>query len=426
MSKIMQCRNRPFSQSIKLMEDIAAHPDYMRMSISRSLSEGAPVVACGMIPPAQTGRRAIAVDGSGKRYSVQYAVIDADEVETSGSITGERGDKFCRCDPGIARAIIGNCRLAAMKAAYERGTAGDYRSELMGDDLHGVAPEAIDGMRMPVLVRLMQPDDAAACIGSQACAQERPSMNLVRQAKSDAHHLDLKDVEVYQDGTPTVESISKFIFSLPASEQDGLLDPGGTPTREAEARLRAAMAAQAYRSDSVIRMGALALDPESRSIIGGLESAAKAMAGLDALLPECDISPIIADAACRAVAALSSGRPLRDVFAKRDLQTDGLGDTAVRAVCRVFAISSKTGKPIGKALKEMAGALAKKGGVKPVSATIDGDAISTGRCLMAPQRTPWAKALAFWNAHPRFFDGSARQRADALKALRRQLKRHRA
>ena len=143
-------------------------------------------------------------------------------------------------------------------------------------------------------------------------------------------------------------------------------------------------------------------------------------------LPECDISLVIADAACRAVAALSSGRPLRDVFAKRGLQTDGLGDTAVRAVCRVFAISSKTGKSIGKALKEMAGALAKKGGVKPVSATIDGDAISTGRCLTAPQRTPWAKALAFWNAHPRFFDGSARQRADALKALRRQLKRHRA
>ena len=422
-TKIIQNRNRATLGSVKQMQSIAGHPDYMRMSISRSLSDGAPVVAYGTIPQSQMGRTATAVDASGKRYSVQYAVIDADKVETSNAITGQPNEKYYSDDPSLTRAVAGNGRLTAMKAAYDRGTAGDYRSELLGDDLHGVDPKVIEGMKKPVLVRVMQPKDVTSDIGDKTNTQGGLSMTPVEQANNDAQRVDLKDVETYSDGSPTVASISKFVGSLPVSEQGGLLDTDGKPTRQAEARLKAAMVAQAYHSDSVSRLSAQALDPDSRTIISGLEAAAPAMVKLGGLPPEYDIRPIITDAVNRAIATVSSGQPLRNAFAQTDMFSSGQDDAAARAVCRVFANNIRSGKAIGDKLREMADALRKEA-EKPAAdlfgpverRTPDQVLEDFARNDAAHDAAP---AWAFWNKHPRFFDGSARQRADALKALRR-------
>ena len=57
---ILQNRDRSTPSSIAQMRSIAARPDYGRLGFSRDFANGAPVVAGGMIQPAQLGRKDVA------------------------------------------------------------------------------------------------------------------------------------------------------------------------------------------------------------------------------------------------------------------------------------------------------------------------------------------------------------------------------
>ena len=95
------------------------------MSASRTLADGAPVVAYGKIPAANLGHIVRATDAKGKKINVQYAVVDAADVAASHNYSGDRNDKFYSDDPNVTRAIAGNGRIAAMQRAYKQGTAGE-------------------------------------------------------------------------------------------------------------------------------------------------------------------------------------------------------------------------------------------------------------------------------------------------------------
>ena len=131
-SVIIQNRDRTSQISQTQIREIAKDPDYMRLSNNSSLSDGAPVIAYGTIPQEQLGKVTTAVASDGTRYKVQYAVIDADAVETSHNINGAENEKFYSDDPNITRAIAGNGRLTGLKKAYEQREQSDSQQKHIG------------------------------------------------------------------------------------------------------------------------------------------------------------------------------------------------------------------------------------------------------------------------------------------------------
>ena len=126
---ILQNRDRSSKESVAQMREIAAHPDYLRVSISNSLSDGAPVVTdWADIPDIQRGTAVTLVDGTGARYDSQYVVVDADMVITSNDINGQPNNLYGVEGVDAAYAVAGNGRVTALNHAYDLGTADTYLS----------------------------------------------------------------------------------------------------------------------------------------------------------------------------------------------------------------------------------------------------------------------------------------------------------
>ena len=68
----IQNRDRSGEASREQIIAIAKDPDYDRLSASRTLADGAPVVAYGKIPAANMGHIVRATDAKGKKINVQY------------------------------------------------------------------------------------------------------------------------------------------------------------------------------------------------------------------------------------------------------------------------------------------------------------------------------------------------------------------
>ena len=124
---ILQNRDRSSKESVAQMREIAAHPDYLRVSISNSLSDGAPVVTdWADIPNIQRGTAVTLVDGTGVRYDSHYVVVDADTVITSNDINGQPNNLYGVEGVDAAYAVAGNGRVTALNHAYDLGTADTY------------------------------------------------------------------------------------------------------------------------------------------------------------------------------------------------------------------------------------------------------------------------------------------------------------
>ena len=117
------------------MASIAGSPDYGRLGFSRTFTDDAAVVVYAAdIPEVQRGRRDYLVAANGKRYEVQYAVVEADQIATSNSVDGTVNPEY-GTGRQVTTAIAGNGRAAGLKAAYERGIADNYRVELTADNV---------------------------------------------------------------------------------------------------------------------------------------------------------------------------------------------------------------------------------------------------------------------------------------------------
>lgn len=252
------------------------------MGLDSRILDGAPAIAFGTVPSKQIGRVDFAAGPSGRHYRVQYAVVEADSVETTNGSSGDLNPRYFSDDPGIVRAICGSVRIAAMKEAYDRGTAGRYRAELLEDQRHGVSPRIIASLVKPVLVRVIRPEDAEFILEAKADGPIGVLPLTEKLASQDAGRMNFADIETGKGGAPTVKGIMKFISSLPPEEQKGLLDDAGKPTRLAENRLKAAILAWAFRSSEITRLELTALDPLSFSMLAIIEEAASGMLKLDA------------------------------------------------------------------------------------------------------------------------------------------------
>lgn len=246
---ILQNRDRSSKESVAQMREIAAHPDYLRVSISNSLSDGAPVVTdWADIPDIQRGTAVTLVDGTGARYDSQYVVVDADMVITSNDINGQPNNLYGVEGVDAAYAVAGNGRVTALNHAYDLGTADTYKQELMQDAArHGVDPDVIAQMQRPILVRVVDKEKLPADIADRTNTRTTAEMSMVEQAINDAQRIDLASLEFTADGNVSPDTVAQFVKLMPASERNRL-SVNNVPTAEAKARLDAAIFQAVYKT----------------------------------------------------------------------------------------------------------------------------------------------------------------------------------
>lgn len=266
---ILQNRDRSSKESVAQMREIAAHPDYLRVSISNSLSDGAPVVTdWADIPNIQRGTAVTLVDGTGARYDSQYVVVDADMVITSNDINGQPNNLYGVEGVDAAYAVAGNGRVTALNHAYDLGTADTYKKELMLDAArHGVDPDVIAEMQKPILVRVVDKEKLPVDIADRTNTRTTAEMSMVEQSINDAQRIDLASLKFTEDGNVSLDTISQFVQLMPASERNRLV-VNGVPTAEANARLDAAIFQSVYKTPGLT----------------GLLDAGKAPAGVSTML----------------------------------------------------------------------------------------------------------------------------------------------
>lgn len=346
---VLQNRNRATPSSIAQMTSIAANPDYGRLGFSRDFANGAPVVSGGTVPAKQLGKSDVAVASDGRRIPVQYAVIEADQVLTSNRADGTANADYGNDQVQGIRAIAGNGRIAGLQTAYTNTKADTYRKELTDDALHGIDKKVIKGMKNPVLVRLMPKESLTADIGDVSNTVGNLTLSPVEQAKNDAQRVSLDALDFADDGAIKPETVRQFVRAMPQSEQGGLLDTNGQPTRQAMDRISAAVFSRAYGNDQLVRLYAQAQDPEARLILSALAQVAPKMARLEGA-GALDIRDVVTQAAEIAVNARREGVPLAQVAKQQDMTADPL----VGEVLDLFARNARSVKPVVQALSAAA------------------------------------------------------------------------
>ncbi|MDR3158604.1 MAG: hypothetical protein LBU11_06265 [Zoogloeaceae bacterium] len=348
-SEGLQNRNRSTPASIQQMTSIAANPDYQRLSFSRDFGNGAPVVSGGEIPADQLGRTDVAVGSDGRRIPVQYAVLEAGSVLPSNNVDGTPNRDYGMDYPGTF-AVAGNGRIAGLQAAYQRGTAADYAAQLAADaQVTGVDPAVIAGMRNPVLARVMNREDITSDIGDVSNTTGNLVLSPVEQAANDANRIDLSSLSFSEDGSISAQTVRDFVVSMPKSEQGGLLDANGQPTRQAADRLNAAIFVKGYADGGLVRLYAQASDMEARNILSAMAQAAAPMARLEGM-GAFDVRRIVTDAAGVAVTARRNGVRLAEAARQLDMSADPLtGD-----VVAFFARNIRSAKRISEGLLRLA------------------------------------------------------------------------
>lgn len=247
---VKQNRDRSSAASITQMNSIAANPDYMRLGFSRDFTSGAPVVAyAGEVPEVQRGRTDLVVDADGNRYPVQYAVVEAEDILTSNNIDGSINPTY-----GVGaqmEAMAGNGRAVGLKMAYERGNADNYRSELLADTSHEVPVDVINGMRNPVLVRIMRDEDVKANMGDITNRSATQQLSVAEQAMTDAARIDLSRLSFTDTGAISPDSVREFVALLSAEERAALIDAHGVPNDDAVRRLKNAIFQTTYKTTTL-------------------------------------------------------------------------------------------------------------------------------------------------------------------------------
>ena len=247
-------------------------------------------------------------------------------------------------------AIAGNGRVTGIAAAYRKGTAAKYRQELAEDSaMHGVNPEVINGMRNPVLVRIMPNERVTGNIGDLSNTTGNNQLNAVEKAHTDANRVNFEGMEFNEDGSPTQDSIVGFIRSMPPGERAELIDEHGRPNSQAIDRLNNAIFAKAYGNDDVIAMYAMAVDPEAKLVINTLSAVAPKMARLEGC-GELDFRGVLIQAVNQIVEGKRKGLKMQDIVK----QVDAFTDPDISLFLDLFAQNPRSNKQVIEVLSDAA------------------------------------------------------------------------
>ena len=348
---VLQNRDRTSAASVTQMNQIAANPDYGRTGPSRDFGNGAPVVAYGSVPENQLGRTDYATTADGERIPVQYAVADADTVLTSNNINGQANKDYASAGDDRLRAIAGNGRVTGLAEAYRRGTAAKYREELTADAaMSGVDPQVIQGMKSPILVRVMPKEKIRPDIGDISNTTGNMTMTATETAANDVNRLNFDNLTFDDNGNFDERTVRDFVRQMPAAEQAGLIEEkSGRPTRQAFERLQNALFKKAYGNDDLVRLAAQAADPEVRNVINALTQTAPKLARLEGL-GNLDLRELVTQAAEVVVNAKRQGVSLEKYGRQQDMTID----PAVATILRIFAENPRSVKDMVRFLSDMA------------------------------------------------------------------------
>lgn len=293
----IQNRDRSSKESRLQMEKIAAAPNFNLLRESRSLDQGAPIIA--YVPEDMNilwGKRVdVSADPSSEPMTMRYAVVDADDVFTSNAVDGSSNPQFT--DPTVAgaRAIAGNGRIAGLQGAYRQVKATKYRANLTQDSKEfGISKRQIKKMKNPILVRVMDDADVVEGIGEVSNRTGTLKLNPAEQAAQDARNVRLEEVEFTKDGEITQKSMDEFVKRTP--DKEGLIDSSGNALYDNIARrMRPAIFAAAF-SDTRIINRFIANSPEDQKIMNVLQSVATEVVRLKKIKGELDFSPDLLEA----------------------------------------------------------------------------------------------------------------------------------
>lgn len=356
---VLQNRDRTGAVSVGQMNAIATAPDYTRLSVSRTTDSGAPIVSFGALPDSQyLGNTETVADGSHK-IPMTYAVVEADSVLRSNNFDGTPVPGY-GTDPSRMHAIAGNGRMAGLSEAYNRGTAEQYRQDLMADAQSvGINPEVVAGMQRPVLVRIMPPEAVTTGFIERSNSSNVLEKSALETAVQDSPRI-RNNVWKYQfdeDGAPTPETARQFTIDIGEPNSLGkLLTADGRPTETATNRLRAAVFYEAYRDRTLTALVADDTDKQGiKRILNAMAAFAPHVINIrEASNGAVDLGPILVDVVNRIRNAKIEGTPLESIVSQGDV----FGDSpAVQQLLGFIAENQNSAAAIARVLEPFAAAV---------------------------------------------------------------------
>lgn len=340
---VLQNRDRSAPTSVAQMNSIAADPQYGRLSVSRTTQSGAPIVSFGQVPDQRfQGKNDVLTDSNGDKIPVTYYVVEADTVMRSNNVDGTPNPQWSEDHPESMRAVAGNGRMAGLNEAYNRGTAEKYREELIADEAnHGVSADVIRGMKKPVLVRYMNPDNVTTGFIERSNTSDVLVRSALETAVQDSPKV-RKNIDKYEfdeNGDPTRETLGQFLTDVgETSEMGNLLGSDGQPTTTARNRIRAALFYEAYRDN---RLTELVADSEDKQGMKRILNAMSAFAPRVIEIREAsngaiDLGPVITGAVNRILQARINGEGV-----DFSLQTDMFDSNPVTDIFSQFFSNNK-------------------------------------------------------------------------------------
>ena len=232
------------------------------------------------------------------------------------------------------RIIGGNGRALFISRAYEIGKGGDYRSALEARMVEmGIDPDAVRGMKKPVLVRVLQREvdvKRAAMLSNEGGATD---MSPLEQAKVDAERLGDAQLAVGTDGNLDAPenrgALRKWIEAQPENKRNGLVDEDGRLSATGIQRLNSALLFKAYGDSPTLGRLIESMDPGSRNVAMALGRTAPVLANARGAIASGDLHPLdIASDIQQAVEKYNSlrdsGMKVSDYLAQMDAFGDGL------------------------------------------------------------------------------------------------------
>lgn len=356
---VLQNRDRTGAVSVGQMNAIATAPDYTRLSVSRTTDSGAPIVSYGTVPDSQyLGNTETVADGSHK-IPMTYAVVEADSVLRSNNFDGTPVPEY-GTDPSRMHAIAGNGRMAGLSEAYNRGTAEQYRQDLMADAQSvGINPEVVAGMQHPVLVRIMPPEAVTTGFIERSNSSNVLEKSALETAVQDSPRI-RNNVWKYQfdeDGAPTPETARQFTIDIGEPNSLGkLLTADGRPTETATNRLRAAVFYEAYRDRTLTALVADDTDKQGiKRILNAMAAFAPHVINIrEASNGAVDLGPILVDVVNRIRNAKIEGTPLESIVGQGDVFGD---NPAVQQLLGFIAENQNSAAAIARVLEPFAAAV---------------------------------------------------------------------
>lgn len=235
----------------------------------------------------------------------------------------------------------GNARTIALKRVYQANgqKADDYRQFIKANaDRFGIAPDAVDAMQRPILVRVRTTPVNRAEFARQANAATVARMSPSEQARADAAAIDsLEDLNPDEAGdfmsVSSTPFVRRFLAKLPTTEQAALIDSIGRLSQAGYARIRNAVLAKAYGDSPVLLRMVESMDDSTRNVTKALMRVAPQVAKTreaigDGALHDVDLTPDLMAAVEELASLKEKGVTVEQALAQAGMFGDKLSPEA--------------------------------------------------------------------------------------------------